>query len=34
MDMNNNMNEDMGRLHMLVVKQLAKQLKIDDLGNE
>jgi hypothetical protein len=35
MDQNTeNMNDDMGRLHMLGVKRLAKQLKIDDQGNE
>jgi hypothetical protein len=29
------MNEDMRRIHMLVVvKRLAKQLKLDDQGNE
>jgi hypothetical protein len=35
MDQNaDNMNDDMRRLHMLGVKRLAKQLKIDGQGNE
>jgi hypothetical protein len=27
-------NEDMRRIHMLIVKQLTKQLKLDDQGNK
>lgn len=35
MDQNtNHMNNDMRRLHMLIVKKFAKQLEIDSQGNE
>lgn len=30
----NHMNNDMRRLHMLIVKKFAKQLEIDSQGNE
>lgn len=29
-----NMNEDMRRIHMLAVKWLSKELKLDERGNE